>query len=72
MLMCYKKQGQSEQFVRIFIIFATTRYDNYNSRYLVFLNNKSATPHQECRAYCYTQDVAPSAVRMAESRGQVA
>ena len=24
MLMCYKKQGQSEQFVRIFIIFATT------------------------------------------------
>ena len=32
MLMCYKKQGQSEQFVRIFIIFATTRYDNYNSR----------------------------------------
>ena len=32
MLMCYKKQGQSEQFVRIFIKFATTRYDNYNSR----------------------------------------
>ena len=45
MLMCYKKQGQSEQFVRIFIKFATTRYDNYNSRedMLMYTKNEFKT-----------------------------